>query len=169
MISNSEVRFWAIRAGKGGDAHTLFLENGVIALEDAGLGDLSSFEATREHFYDAYRTLHPNETQTGSAGIGGKFYRFIHEISVGDFIVYPALADKQVYVAEVTGEYDFDASSMYPHQRTVKWTHSIPKSELSKRACQELGAARTFFEFKTNVVELRDKMNNSSFQTGVIP
>lgn len=163
MKSNSDARFWAIRAGKGGDAHKLFLENGVIALEDAGLGDLSSFEATREHFYDAYRKLHPNETQTGTAGIGGKFYRFIHEISVGDCIVYPALADKRVYVAEVTGEYNFDVSSMYPHQRTVQWTHSIPKSELSKRACQELGAARTFFEVKNNICEIKQKIDGDSF------
>ena len=155
MKSNSGAKFWAIRAGRGGDAHKLFIERSVIALEDAGLGDLSIYGSQREYFYDAYRKLHPDETRSGSAGVGGKYFRFIHEISVGDFIVYPALADKQVYVAEVTGEYIYDSSSMYPHQRSVKWTHSFPKSELSISACRELGAARTFFEFKNNICEIK--------------
>lgn len=162
----SGARFWGIRAGKGGAAHKLFIENGVIALADARLGDLSKLEATRDSFYVAYRTLHPEETRTGTAGIGGKFFRFIYEVAVGDFIVYPALIDKRVYIAEVTGEYKFEVSSEHQHQRTVRWTHAIPKCELSKRACQELGAARTFFEFKTNISELMLKMNNSSFQIG---
>lgn len=163
MKSNSDAKFWAIRAGKGGDAHKLFIERGVIALEDAGLGDLSIYGATREQFYNVYRKHHPDETRSGSAGVGGKFFRFIHEISVNDFIVYPALADKQVYVAEVTGEYIFDQSSMYPHQRSVKWTHSFPKSELSISACRELGAARTFFEFKNNICEIKEKTDGDLF------
>lgn len=163
MQTHRIARFWGIRAGKDGAAHSLFLNKGVVALTDAKLGDLSNLEATRDSFYSLYRNLHPNETRTGTAGIGGKFYRFVHEVIVGDFIVYPALKTKLVYVAEVTGEYIFIESSEYQHQRTVKWTHAIPRSELSKQTSRELGAARTFFEFKRNRQELLNKLKLESF------
>ena len=163
MKLNPTARFWGIRAGKGGEAHKLFLEKCVVALADAELGDLMLIEAKRDSFYSAYRKLHPSETRTGSAGIGGKFFRFVHEMAVGDYIVYPALSDKQVYICVVTSEYFYVQSSEYQHQRAVKWIYVIPKLELSKRACQELGAARTFFEFKNNLQELLEKMSHESF------
>lgn len=167
MKQSCAFRIWGIRAGIGGEAHSLFLKMSVIALLDAGLGDLLKFDATRESFYSSYRNLHPDETRTGTAGIGGKFYRFIHEVAVGDFIVYPAIVDKQVYVGVVTGEYIFVESSKFKHQRAVNWTHSIPKHEFSKMACQELGAARTFFEFKRKSQELFEKMKDDSFLLNV--
>ncbi|MFH1235962.1 MAG: hypothetical protein V1685_03420 [Parcubacteria group bacterium] len=153
-------RLWGIRAGKGGEAHKQFLDRSVIALADAKLSDLSKIEPTRESFYSAYRKLHPDETRTGSAGIAGKFFRFTHEVVKGDFIVYPALSEKLVYVAEVTGKYMYVKTSEFPHQRTVKWKYVIPKKELSQSARYELGAARTFFEFKKNREELMAKMSD---------
>lgn len=93
MKPKTTSRFWGIRAGKGGAAHKLFLSRGVIALADAKLSDLSKLEPTRDSFYAVYRKLHPDETRTGSAGIAGKFFRFTHEVVIGDFIVYPALPE----------------------------------------------------------------------------
>lgn len=161
MSLNSIRRFWGIRAGQGGDAHKLFLYNNVIALKDAGLGDLTKLEAIRDSFYSAYRKLHPDETRTGTAGIAGKYFRFIHEVAIGDFVVYPALIDKMYYVGEITSDYIFIDNSDYKHQRTVKWYYAVPKDKLSKRACQELNAARTFFEFKNNTQNLIEMMNDN--------
>jgi restriction system protein len=155
---------WGIRAGKEGDAHGLFIDKGVIALADAGLGDLSKLEATRDAFYRAYRELHPDESRTGSAGVAGKFYRFIHEVKVGDLIIYPSVVDKQVYVGEVSGEYEYVRRADYPHQRKVKWKWVVPKDALSQPAKYELGAARTFFQLKKNVAEVIRKTKESSVQ-----
>lgn len=153
---------WGIRAGKGGKAHELFVEEGVIALEDVELGDLSKLDPNRDSFYSAYRDLFPDDTRTGSAGIAGKFFRFANEIEVGDLIVYPAISNRQVYVGEIVGEYEYVSASDYPHQRTVKWKYVIPKSEFSQAARYELGAARTFFQFKKNVGELVRKTKEGS-------
>lgn len=162
MTKLSTKSTWGIRAGKKGKAHDLFLDEGVIALEDAELGDLCQLEPDRDSFYSAYRELFPDDTRTGSAGIAGKFFRFAHEIKVGDLVVYPALPNKQVYVGEVVGEYEYVSSSEYPHQRKVKWKYVIPKSEFSRPAQYELGAARTFFQFKKNVDELLRKTKEKS-------
>jgi predicted Mrr-cat superfamily restriction endonuclease len=155
-------RVWGIRAGKRGEAHELFLEDRVVALADAELGDLSKLQTSREAFYIAYRKKHPNDTRTGSAGIGGKFFRFMHEVSVGNLVVYPALRTRTIYVGVVTSGYAFRKGSAFPHRRSVEWRFEIPKSEFSLSARYELGAARTFFEFRKNVKELLAKIGSKS-------
>jgi predicted Mrr-cat superfamily restriction endonuclease len=159
----SNRRIWGIRAGKGGKAHEIFIEACVIALSDAAMGDLSKLDDTRDAFYARYRKSHPDDTRTGSAGIGGKYFRFVHEVHVGDLIAYPAIADKTVYVGEVTGTYLFEKSSQYPHQRRLEWKYAIPKAEFSAPARYELGAARTFFEFKKNLTELIKKIESGRY------
>jgi restriction system protein len=162
-VSDSEdARIWAIRAGKGGEAHDLFLTEMVIALADAGLGDIAMLPNSRDDFYTAYRKKHPEETRTGSAGIAGKFFRFIHEVNVGDLVVYPALSDKTIYVGSISGDYTFDKTSPFPHQRSVMWKFMVPKSGFSLPARYELGAARTFFEFKKNAKELLARIGDKS-------
>ena len=163
MSKTSESRrVWGIRAGKKGDAHELFLEEKVIGLADAGLGDLAKIAPTRDAYYSAYRALHPDETSTGSAGIAGKFFRFAQEVKIGDLIAYPALSDKKIYIGEVIGDYSFIRTSAFPHQRTVCWRFVIPKAHFSPNAQFELGAARTFFEFKKNVAELIRKIEDGA-------
>jgi restriction system protein len=165
-----DARIWGIRAGKGGEAHDLFMVECVIALSDAHLGNLAKLPKSRNDFYTAYRMKHPEETKTGSAGIGGKFFRFIHEINVGDLVVYPALSDKTIYVGCICGDYTFNKSSPFPHQRSVVWKFMIPKNDFSLAARYELGAARTFFEFKKNANELLARIGDKSaapFQSNV--
>jgi restriction system protein len=157
-----DARIWGIRAGKNGEAHNLFVSEFVIALSDAELGNLAKLPKSREDFYKVYRKKHPDETRTGSAGIGGKFFRFIYEIRVGDLIVYPALSDKMIYVGSVSGEYNFEKTSPFPHQRSVAWKFMIPKGDFSLAARYELGAARTFFEFKKNSKELLARIGDKS-------
>ena len=157
-------RVWGIRAGKGGEAHDEFVETQVIALADAGLGNLDRIDKSRDAFYAAYRQRHPSETRTGSAGVGGKFFRFVHEVQEGDLVLYPALKDRKVYVGQVTGRYTYVKSSVFPHQRTVKWKYVIPKDDFSQQARYELGAARTFFEVKKNTEELIKKIGSNSVE-----
>ena len=159
---NNSQRVWAIRAGRGGEAHELFLNSRVIVLADAGLGDLTKVKPTRDAFYAIYREMHPDETPSGSAGIVGKFFRFAQEVKIGDLVVYPALSDKNIYIGEVTGSYSFVTISRFPHQRRVQWNYVIPKFEFSQSSIYELGAARTFFEFKRNMQELKRKINSGS-------
>ncbi|MCK4485409.1 MAG: hypothetical protein KAU38_01435 [Desulfobacterales bacterium] len=148
---------WAIRAGKNGEAHELFLNGGMIVLSDTQMGNLSNIPPTREAFYSEYRQKHPDATKKGSAGIGGKYFRFTHEVQIGDLVLYPSLKDKQVYVGRVTGNYVYDltVAPKFPHQRTVRWLYHFPKYLLTEFAKRELGAARTFFKFKTHTQEIK--------------
>jgi restriction system protein len=148
------ARLWVIRSGEGSKAHDLFLGEGIIALADAAIGDLAKLNGSRDTFYDAYRKSHPEDGNLSVAGIGGKYFRFVHEVRIGDLAVYPALQNKTVYIGVILSEYAFDMKSPFPHQRSVRWKFIIPKSEFSQASQYELGAARTFFEFKRNAGEL---------------
>lgn len=150
-------KIWVVRAGIRGEANHLFLSERLIVLRDPGMGTLKNIPKRREAFYQAYRTLKPDETPTGIAGIGGKFFRFIHEIAVGDLVLYPSVKDKQVHIGRITSGYRFSTTpdKNFPHQRSVVWFHSFPKSDLSMFAQRELGGARTFFRFKSHVEEIR--------------
>ena len=164
---------WGIRAGKNGSGHDVFMQSSVIALEDAAMEDLSKLAPNREHFYEKYRKLHPGDTRAGSAGIAGKFFRFAVEVQKGDLVVYPCLMDKCVYIGKVIGTYEYKKDhNQFPHQRHVKWKFVIPKSHFSMQARYELGAARTFFEFKNNADELRNKITSEGvvrFRRSVAP
>jgi len=85
------ARIWVVRSGKGGKAHDRFLEEGIVALADAAIGDLTKLNGSRINFYDAYRKSHPEKSNISVAGIGGKYFRFAHEVKIGDIAVYPAL------------------------------------------------------------------------------
>jgi restriction system protein len=154
-VPKSPARIWVIRAGKRGEAHGLFLREKIIALADSGMGDLTKIERVREAFYAAYRRAHPDDTKIGSAGIGGKFFRFLDEVTVGDLVVYPVFKQKTIYIGTVLSDYAFDMTSYFPHRRLVRWERVISNAELSQALKYELGAARTFFEVKNNAKELR--------------
>jgi len=153
---------WVIRAGVGGAAESCFLEQNAVALEDQGMGDLSRIDPVREAFYEAYRSMNKHETRTAIAGIGGKFYRFVHDIQIGDIVLYPSLKTKEVFCGEIIGEYQFlKENKDFPHQRKVHWITNFPKDWLSKAAQYELGAARTLFKYQKNLSEIIDKLRSA--------
>ena len=155
--SKDAEKIWVIRAGVGGEADHLFLSGRVIVLRDPGMGNLKKLPSRREAFYEAYGKLRPDETRTGITGIGGKFFRFVHEIAVGDLVLYPSLKDKQLHIGRITGDYRYVTKPhrSFPHQRRVVWLYTIPKWRLSEFAHRELGAARTFFRLKNHAAEIK--------------
>ena len=147
---------WVIRAGKKGEAHDFFINKALVVLKDDQMGNLEKIDPIRKAFYRAYKEMHPDATKTGSAGIGGKYYRFVHEVKTGDFILYPSLKDKQVYAGKIKGSYVYNTTAKldFQHQRAVEWLYYFPKSALTEFAKRELGAARTFFMLKSHTQEV---------------
>ena len=150
-----------IRAGlesadHGSAAHSLFINDGVIVLIEQGMKDMRALPKDRQAFYTAYKSRHASEGITAIKGIGGKFFRFVHEVKVGDNILYPCRLDMKIYFGVVTGSYFYDSTRKeFPHSRCVSWLTSFPKKELSLYAKRELNTARTFFLLKKNAEEIR--------------
>ena len=160
--SQTPKRMWAIRAGIKGTAHPFFVQKRLICLADPGIGDLRKIIKDRSAFYACYSRLHPRGSPVAVKGIGGKFFRFIHEIHLGDLIIYPALKQRRIYLGEVAGEYRFSQGyKEFPHQRAVNWLLNFPKASLSVSAGRELGAARTLFEIRRHREEFEELLARS--------
>jgi restriction system protein len=169
-ISNHDIlkkfkqsqHLWVVRAGEKGSADDYFIKMNIIVLKKQGFEDLSQIEPTRQSFYQVYRSKNLDASRTAIAGIGGKFFRFIHEMKTGEFVLYPSLKNRMVYCGEIMGEYKYDRRHKeFPHQREIRWIASVPKKNLSKKAQHELGAARTLYKYKNNIKEIIENIINT--------
>ncbi len=150
-MANKEITVWGIHAGKTGDAETLFLKKNFVALGWEKLGNPSTYKPNREFFKIKMAEAYP-EMKLGALPVAaGQVFRFIHELKIGDVVVYPSKNDRQIHIGLVEGEYKYDPSlgGSYPNLRKVKWSKSIPRTSFTQGALYEIGSAMAFFQVKT--------------------
>ena len=144
-------RIWGVRAGNVGQADHVFIERDQIALSfaDAG-GDASHLPPSRGAFKEAF-------SRNGAAKVGsipiqaGQLYRFVHEMRIGDRIIYPRKCDRTLRWGEVVGPYvyDLDGSGEFAHRRSVRWIAKFSRDEFTQGALYELGSTLALFEVKS--------------------
>ena len=140
-----EKRVWGI--------HTLdaklFIKENVIAIGWREFGDLRKLPADRESFKKHYISVYPDDKPGAVPTSAGMLFRFIHEIKVGDFVIFPSKKDRQVYIGVVEGEYTFvESEKEYVQQRKVKWLKHFPRTVFSQGALYEIGSAMSLFLVK---------------------
>lgn len=144
---------WGIHAGRTGEAHSLFIDEGVMALGWHQMPDLSSLPATRDAFKQKYEDVFPN-TKPGAVPVqAGQLFRFVHEVQVGDHVAYPSKMDRQIHVGRVSSDYYRAVEGSYPHRRSVEWFGSFPRTKFSQGALYEIGSALSFFQIKNYSAE----------------
>ncbi|MEW5995007.1 MAG: restriction endonuclease, partial [Candidatus Zixiibacteriota bacterium] len=145
-----ETVVWGIHAGSQADADKLFLHENVIALGWDDVGDLSNIPASREAFKEKLSTTYPDAKSGAIPVWAGALYRFVHEITPGDLVVYPSKVDRQIHLGRVTGAYEYNLSSNkdYPNQRSVKWLQSIARTSFTQGALYEVGTAMALFQVR---------------------
>ena len=140
-----EKRVWGIHTM---DDH-LFLNNNVIAIGWDEMGDLSLIPADREAFKDKYKQTFPDSKFQAIATCAGMLFRFIHEIEIGDYIVFPSKFNRMINIGVVEGEYTYvNSVSHYVQRRKVKWLKHLPRTAFSQGALAEVGSALTLFMVK---------------------
>jgi restriction system protein len=154
-MSTSFVTLWGIHAGATGDAEALFFKENQVALGWAATGDLSSLKADREDFKDVVVQSYPEKKPGAIPGIAGQLFRFMHEMKIGDLVLYSSNFDRKVHFAKVTGNYTHhtDKGTTYPHRRAVKWIKDVPRTHFTQGALYEMGAAMSFFQVKNYAEE----------------
>lgn len=140
-----EIRMWGIHTRDD----SLFLNGNVIAIGWREMGDLSALSPTRDAFRDKYVDVYP-DAKKGSIGTGvGMLYRFLYEIQVGDYIVFPSKIDRMINIGKVEGDYQFVSDAVeYVQQRKVRWLRHLPRTAFSQGALYEVGSALTLFAVK---------------------
>jgi restriction system protein len=160
-------RIWAVRAGSFGQADHIFLDLSQIAISFAESGgDVSRLPASRGAFRDAVSTPHTPTAPTQA----NQLFRFVHEMRIGDYVIYPRKADRTLHWGEVTGPYVFDRdrSSEFAHRRGVQWLTKLSRDVFSQGALYEIGSTLTLFEVKSFAAEFLRKFAAASNENGVL-
>lgn len=143
--------YWAIHAGHLAERDLLFRQ-GTVAIGWAQLGDLSKLEPSRAAFRAAvdakWQDWSPGKRQNSSS----QLFRFVHEMSEGDPIVYPCKQLREVFHGKIVGSYEYLANSgpngEMSNRRRVEWDGAVSRDLLTQGAKYELGSALTLFQFK---------------------
>lgn len=156
-MTEQEKTIWGIHAGKTGDADSLFLKGGFIALGWPKMGDLGKLKADREEFKIKVATVYPSSKLGAIRTYTGELFRFVHEIKTGDLVAFPSKRDRQIHIGLVEGEYKYDPSKeeSYPNLRSVKWLKAVPRTKFSQGALYEIGSAMSLFQIKNYADEFR--------------
>lgn len=141
----------------------LFLSGNVIALGWKDIGDLSGLANDRETFKAKYQSTYPDSKLKSTSLSAGMLYRFLYEVKIDDYIIYPSKVDKRIHIGIITGKYYFDSfEKEYVHKRSVKWLKSVPRVDFSQGALYEVGSAMTLFSIKSYADEFLFVLENKN-------
>lgn len=128
----------------------LFLNNNLIAIGWHEMGDISDIQSDRELLKQKYPTVYPNKKKGAIPTDCGQIFRFINEVQIGDYVVFPSKYNRRINIGEITGDATYDPNGGdYPRRRSVKWLKKeLPRTAFSQGALYEIGSAMTFFSVK---------------------
>lgn len=131
----------------------LFLKKNLLGLGWPEMGDLSEIEPTREAFKAKYPIVYPDAKPGQINTCSSILYRYLHEMSEGDYVVFPSKTDHMVNIGVVDGPYQYDPTydatpRGYVQQRKVKWLKKLPRTAFSQGALYEIGSALSLFTVK---------------------
>lgn len=163
MDGNSDKRrIWGIHTQND----SLFLNKDVIAIGWKEFGDLTKVDANRDAFKAHYLKAYPDAKKGQIANGAGMLFRFIHEVQIGDYVVFPSKTGRKINIGTVEGDYYFeDADGEYVQRRKVKWLKHIPRLSFSQGALYEVGSAMSFFSVKNYADEFLSALDRDFQKT----
>jgi restriction system protein len=155
-----EEVIWVVRAGSQGEGDQLFRKGKKVGVHFIDQ-DLSKLAADREAFKAAYATAFPNEPPMAVANQAGQAYRFVHEMKVGELVIYPSKIDRMFHLGRIKGGYEYKAGP-FPHQRAVEWQKELPRKLFTQGALYEANSAMTLFQIKNYAQEFLDALKGNA-------
>lgn len=145
----------------------LFLTDNVIAIGWKEFGDLSKLNSNRDAFKKNYEEIYPNAKKGSIATSAGMLFRFIHEINIGDYVVFPSKSNRKINIGIIEGAYLYNLDEKeYVHQRKVKWLKNLNRTEFSQGALYEVGSALSLFVVKNYADEFLATLDKN-FKTNI--
>lgn len=151
------MNIWGVHMGE--HVGSAPVEEGYVGIGWAAMGNLERVDPTRETFKRRLAKDYPDAKEGAIPVQAGVLYRFVHEIKVGDVVIYPSKIDRMVNVGRIQGSYQYIESDEngYPNHRNVEWIGSFPRDEFPQAALHEIGSAVTLFRVKRYAQEFLGK------------
>ncbi len=152
-------RIWGVRAGNSSQVDHIFLDTGHLAISSPHIQDVSLVAPSRTAMKEAFSQSDSAVQQGTIPSQAGQLYRFVHEMRIGDRVIYPRKVDRTLRWGEVIGPYVYDGEGApdYAHRRGVRWLARKSRDEFSQGALYELGSVATLFEIRSFADEFREK------------
>lgn len=130
------------------------IDGNYVAISWERLGDLRQYP-DREALKRALENLYPEDKARSWPMSAGVLFRFMHEMTPGDFVVFPSKHDRMVNIGKIKADYQYanDDLAEFPHRRSVEWWDGIPRDAFSQSALNEIGVRRTLFLIKDHTTE----------------
>ena len=163
-MADEEKRVWGIHTKND----NLFLQKDVIAIGWKEIGDLSKIKTERDAFKEKYAQVYPDAKKGSIANGAGMLYRFVCEVQVGDYVVFPSKIDRKINIGIVEGNYEYNPDAVeYMQQHRVKWLKHLPRTAFSQGALYEVGSAMSFFSIKNYPDEYLTALDKNFKKDGV--
>ena len=147
----------------------MFLNRNLIAIGWKEMGDLSLIAPEREAFKAKYNEIYPNSKMQATANSAGMLYRFVHEASIGDYVVFPSRINRQINIGIIESDYVYSAEEAeYVQTRKVKWLKHLPRTSFSQGALYEVGSAMSFFSLKNYADEYLSSLQKNGKKIEIV-
>ena len=83
----------------------LFLPKNIIGIGWEKMGDIKCAGDSRDDIKKKYAEIYPDSSTGSIATCVGMLYRFVYEVQIGDYVVYPSKADRKINIGIVEGDY----------------------------------------------------------------
>lgn len=130
---------------ENGNILNVFLENNIVAVGWAELGNLKSIKRYDE-VKNLFKNYYPSLTDGQQSSKASILFKFLKEIRTGDYIITFDISSKIFYIGEVLSNYKYLLKYPdKPNVKNVQWKYYVEKVSLSQTTKYKLGALRTVF------------------------
>lgn len=158
------VEVWGIHmyAEVGNDP----IDKGLVSLGWPAMGDIFALPSSRDVFKERLALAYP-EKKAGAIPVdAGTLFKFAHDVSSGDLIVYPSKQDRLVNIGRVNEKKWHDPNGApwqedFPNHVGVKWLGHFPRDQFSQAALNEIGSFITLFRVRQNAAEFLAKVGDA--------
>ncbi len=139
-------RMWMVRAGRGGRHFPDFVEQGIVALGWAQIGDPTAID-DRRALSQSFRAGYPEWTETQVAVASDQVFRFVHELKLGDGVVTYDSQRRVYLTGTIAGaaRYRPDVDEELSCVRAVDWGDTVGRDALSAESRNTLGVIQSLF------------------------
>lgn len=159
------MALWLCRAGRRGEYERRFVEDGRIYLTWDGLDRDLSGVPDRAALQAILRDVYPNAPAGRIRQNSGQLWTFTKRMEKGDWVALPSKFGPLIHIAEIQGDYRFDAKAEDPyyHSREVRWIQTdVPRSNFDQDILSSLGAFSAICRVRPNDAEARVRAMRSN-------
>lgn len=147
------AKYWVVRADW--DIQELVETRSLVGI---GWHEVGDFGLSSEGIGEQVRATYPSARPGTIRQTIGQLRRFAHQIEVGDIVLTPIKATRQVLVGKVTGPYQHNPAAEtdnLTNTRAVEWLRTdILRDDLSNRLRNSLAGQMTVFSVNDHASEI---------------